>query len=351
MTDRADAAARPAGRARAVADGARMSATEARHPAAPARLVPLRLGQPDLPDGRGDGVHVALPHLGRRERGRQARPGARARHPHRARQPVRLHRHRGDHRARRADAARRRARRPHRPQARPHAGLRRGRRAGLRGDGPGRAHRLAARRGAVRRRLPRLQLLDRGQLLAAGRPVDPRRPRPGVVARAGRSPTSAAASCWASTSRSAWCSTSRRSPGSRCASPACGGWPSASRCGAGCPARLGRGTGTVTPRLDRLGRASASWPRPSGRCARSRSRWRSSAAFLIYNDGIQTVTTVAAQYGDKELQLSDTVLLLGILLVQFVAFARRAEPGPAGRALRRQARRAGHARRLAGASC
>jgi UMF1 family MFS transporter len=29
---------------------------------------------------------------------------------------------------------------------------------------------------------------------------------------------------------------------------------------------------------------------------------------------------VAAQYGDKELQLSDTVLLLGILLVQFVAY-------------------------------
>jgi MFS transporter, UMF1 family len=45
------------------------------------------------------------------------------------------------------------------------------------------------------------------------------------------------------------------------------------------------------------------------------------AAFLIYNDGIQTVITVAAQYGDKELQLSDTVLLLGILIVQFVAFA------------------------------
>ncbi len=45
------------------------------------------------------------------------------------------------------------------------------------------------------------------------------------------------------------------------------------------------------------------------------------AAFLIYNDGIQTVTTVAAQYGDKELHLSDTVLLLAILLVQFVAFA------------------------------
>src|SRR5262249_13982774 len=36
-------------------------------------------------------------------------------------------------------------------------------------------------------------------------------------------------------------------------------------------------------------------------------------AFLIYNDGIQTVTTVAAQYGDKQLDLSDTVLLTAIL--------------------------------------
>jgi UMF1 family MFS transporter len=43
-------------------------------------------------------------------------------------------------------------------------------------------------------------------------------------------------------------------------------------------------------------------------------------AFLIYNDGIQTVITVASQYGDKELRLSDTVLLSGILLVQFVAY-------------------------------
>ena len=43
-------------------------------------------------------------------------------------------------------------------------------------------------------------------------------------------------------------------------------------------------------------------------------------AFLIYNDGIQTVATVAAQYGDKQLHLSDTVLLLAILVVQFTAF-------------------------------
>jgi UMF1 family MFS transporter len=44
-------------------------------------------------------------------------------------------------------------------------------------------------------------------------------------------------------------------------------------------------------------------------------------AFLVYNDGIQTVTTVSAQYGDKELHLSTSTLLVGILLVQFVAYA------------------------------
>jgi UMF1 family MFS transporter len=44
------------------------------------------------------------------------------------------------------------------------------------------------------------------------------------------------------------------------------------------------------------------------------------AAFLVYNDGLSTVTTVAADYGEKELGLSDTVLLPAILMVQFVAF-------------------------------
>jgi MFS transporter, UMF1 family len=43
-------------------------------------------------------------------------------------------------------------------------------------------------------------------------------------------------------------------------------------------------------------------------------------AFLVYNDGIQTVTTVAAQYGEAELKLSESTLLSAILLVQFVAF-------------------------------
>lgn len=43
-------------------------------------------------------------------------------------------------------------------------------------------------------------------------------------------------------------------------------------------------------------------------------------AFLVYNDGIQTVVTVAALYGDKELHLGESDLLSAILLVQFVAF-------------------------------
>lgn len=44
------------------------------------------------------------------------------------------------------------------------------------------------------------------------------------------------------------------------------------------------------------------------------------AAFLVYNDGIQTVATVAAQYAQSELKLSESTLLSAILMVQFVAF-------------------------------
>jgi UMF1 family MFS transporter len=45
------------------------------------------------------------------------------------------------------------------------------------------------------------------------------------------------------------------------------------------------------------------------------------AAYLIYNDGIQTVISLASQYGTEELQLDDTVLVPTILMVQFLAFA------------------------------
>lgn len=44
------------------------------------------------------------------------------------------------------------------------------------------------------------------------------------------------------------------------------------------------------------------------------------AAYLVYYDGIATVTTLAADYGEKELLLEDNTLLSAILIVQFVAF-------------------------------
>lgn len=44
------------------------------------------------------------------------------------------------------------------------------------------------------------------------------------------------------------------------------------------------------------------------------------AAYLIYNDGIQTVIALSATYGTKELRLADEVLVPTILMVQFLAF-------------------------------
>ena len=44
------------------------------------------------------------------------------------------------------------------------------------------------------------------------------------------------------------------------------------------------------------------------------------AAYLIYNDGVQTVIALAATYGAQELKLGQTVLISAILMVQFVAF-------------------------------
>ncbi|MCZ7374327.1 MFS transporter [Micromonospora sp. WMMC250] len=43
-------------------------------------------------------------------------------------------------------------------------------------------------------------------------------------------------------------------------------------------------------------------------------------AFLVYNDGIQTVITLASQYGTEELRLEQSTLIITILLVQFLAF-------------------------------
>lgn len=42
--------------------------------------------------------------------------------------------------------------------------------------------------------------------------------------------------------------------------------------------------------------------------------------YLVFNDGIQTVVTVSAQYGTKELKFDQEVLIVTILVIQFVAF-------------------------------
>lgn len=43
-------------------------------------------------------------------------------------------------------------------------------------------------------------------------------------------------------------------------------------------------------------------------------------AYLVYYDGVNTVTTLSADYGQKELGLSNSTLLSAILIVQFAAF-------------------------------
>ncbi|ACZ88263.1 MFS transporter [Streptosporangium roseum] len=43
-------------------------------------------------------------------------------------------------------------------------------------------------------------------------------------------------------------------------------------------------------------------------------------AYLIYNDGVQTVISFSATYADKELELDQSVQIGAILMVQFVAF-------------------------------
>jgi UMF1 family MFS transporter len=43
-------------------------------------------------------------------------------------------------------------------------------------------------------------------------------------------------------------------------------------------------------------------------------------AFLVYNDGVQTVISLASQYGTEELKLTQSTLVATILVVQFLAF-------------------------------
>jgi UMF1 family MFS transporter len=42
--------------------------------------------------------------------------------------------------------------------------------------------------------------------------------------------------------------------------------------------------------------------------------------YLLYNDGVQTVANVSAQYGSEELDLAQSTLITAILVVQFIAF-------------------------------
>lgn len=43
-------------------------------------------------------------------------------------------------------------------------------------------------------------------------------------------------------------------------------------------------------------------------------------SFLVYNDGVQTVITMAATYATEELKLGQSIVISAVLLVQFVAF-------------------------------
>jgi MFS transporter, UMF1 family len=43
-------------------------------------------------------------------------------------------------------------------------------------------------------------------------------------------------------------------------------------------------------------------------------------AYLVYNDGIQTVISLASQFGTEELKLEQSALIITILIVQFLAF-------------------------------
>ena len=55
-------------------------------------------------------------------------------------------------------------------------------------------------------------------------------------------------------------------------------------------------------------------------------------AYLVYNDGIQTVISQASVYGSEELGLDQSTLIGAVLLVQVLAVAGALRHGPAGAA-------------------
>ncbi|TYP89141.1 MFS transporter [Blastococcus xanthinilyticus] len=79
----------------------------------------------------------------------------------------------------------------------------------------------------------------------------------------------------------------------------------------------------VVPAGTRAGAVTGSF-RQLGATLRDMRRYRLTlwflAAYLLYNDGVQTIIGVSAQYGAEQLELSQTTLVSAILLVQVVAF-------------------------------
>ncbi len=116
------------------------------------------------------------------------------------------------------------------------------------------------------------------------------------------------------------------------ASAGCGGGRSRScrwRC---CPTRSGRRAagGVLTAGFRQLAGTARL-------LAGTRATLLFLAAYLLYNDGIQTVISQSAVYADAELRLPQSVVAGAILLVQFVAVAgaygaacRRPDTGPSG---------------------
>ena len=71
-------------------------------------------------------------------------------------------------------------------------------------------------------------------------------------------------------------------------------------------------------------------------------------AYLLFNDGVQTIIGVSAQYGKEQLELSQTTLVSAILLVQVVAFFGALALGRIAARHRREAHRPGRAGGLDG---
>ena len=86
-------------------------------------------------------------------------------------------------------------------------------------------------------------------------------------------------------------------------------------------AAAARPPGGTGRRRARSAPAGGSCGRRCATCAATRSRCSFLLAYLIYNDGIQTVISQASLYGSEELGLDQTTLITAVLLVQVLAVA------------------------------